>query len=389
MLGTLGVAVLLFTIAFVLEHVAGCAFDGPGLSDYLQLRMQTLPGNTTDEKCSMLAGRTVFPDKSEYPSVKLFLFHHEEPELLTDWLQYHAYIFGLKNLHVLDHHSADEQICRALTLYKACGVHVESFTQNFTEKAQALTGLMKKYNDSFLVPLDADEFIVNPIRSPHNDDVRLGIRVDRGHILTVFKNLLIDGRKYKFDAAYIIKYDEATCNASLAYQDHRDPTFRRVMNPGFFAWDSDNLRPAVRKTFYYSDGFINTDQGNHHGEVVNDNHHANSWFDRAVKANVSAFFHFTDLSLFHMYFPSYYGQRLKVIRGAEAYGHNENTNCSKVGQGQPYCFLAQIYRKDDKVAHDKYMAGCSASPRDILSTWVFRRWFEKNTMSLQELVGVV
>jgi hypothetical protein len=365
-------------------QIAACDFD-KDMEDYAQARLTSFPGQTTQDKCSALAGRTQPPSERAYPAVHLFLFHHEEPELLTDWLQYHGAIFGLKNLHVIDHQSADSKICRALALYKACGVEVVDFRLAFNKKSEALSSLMKQHNSSFLVPLDADEFIFNPIRAGTNG--LIGIKVDRDAILGVFKELAIDGRKYKFDFGYLVKYDEETCQASLSFTDHRDPNYRRVMNHGYFSWFGDNLPPVMRKTFYYSDGFINTDQGNHHGAVEHDMSHSNSFSDPLVKENPAHYFQFTNLSLFHMFFPSYYGQKYKYIRGAEAYGHNEHTNCKTVGQGKDYCRHASYYRKDDEVAFAKYLSGCTAGAHDSASTLVFRRWFKRNALTMHEIVG--
>jgi hypothetical protein len=368
------------------SRTAGCAFDKV-MEDYAQLRLNSFPGQTTQERCSALAGRTRPPSELEYPAVHLFLFHHEEPELLTDWLQYHGAVFGLKNIHIIDHQSSDTKICRVLAVYKACGVEVVDFRLPFNQKSEALSSMMKQHNISFLVPLDADEFIFKPIRATSGINGLIGITVDRDAILGVFKELAIDGRKYKFDFGYLVKYDDETCHASLAFTDHRDPNYRRVTNHGYFSWSGDNLPPVTRKTFYYSDGFISTDQGNHHGEVEHDMSHSNSWSDRHVKENPTHYFQFTNLSLFHMFFPSYYGQKFKYIRGAEAYGHHEHTNCSKVGQGRDYCHHANFYRKDDEVAFSKYLSGCTAGAHDSASTLVFRRWFKRNALTMQEITG--
>jgi hypothetical protein len=122
---------------------------------------------------------------------------------------------------------------------------------------------------------------------------------DRDSILGVFKEQAIDGRKYTFDVGYLVKYDEETCQASLSFTDHRDPwdpNYRRVTNHGYFSWSGDNLPPVMRKTFYYSDGFINTDQGNHHGEVEHDRSHSNCFTDRLIKENPTHYFQFTELS---------------------------------------------------------------------------------------------
>jgi hypothetical protein len=64
--------------------------------------------------------------------------------------------------------------------------------------------MMKQHNSSFLVPPDADEFIFNPIRATSCTNGLIGIKVDRDAILGVFKELAIDGWKYKFDFGYLV-----------------------------------------------------------------------------------------------------------------------------------------------------------------------------------------
>jgi hypothetical protein len=159
------------------------------MEDYVQLRLNSFPGQITQERCSTLPSRTQPPSQQTYPAVQLFLFHHEEHELLTDWLQCHGASFGLQNLHVIDHQSSDTKICRSLALYKACGVEVVDFRLAFNKETEALSSLMMQHNTrnspffifyfflvthvvyesikatscTFLVPLDADEFIFNPV----------------------------------------------------------------------------------------------------------------------------------------------------------------------------------------------------------------------------------
>jgi hypothetical protein len=56
-------------------------------------------------------------------------------------------------------------------------------------------------------------------------------------------------------------------------------------------------------------------------------------------------------------------------------------------QGKDYCHHANFYRKDDEVAFAKYVSGCTAGTHDSASTLVFRRWFKRNALTMQEIIG--
>jgi hypothetical protein len=60
---------------------------------------------------------------------------NDEYELLSDWLQYHAYMFGIPNLHVVDHNSKDVRVCRVRALYKLCGMRFTHHGGGFDKRA--------------------------------------------------------------------------------------------------------------------------------------------------------------------------------------------------------------------------------------------------------------
>jgi hypothetical protein len=100
--------------------------------------------------------------------------------------------------------------------------------------------------------------------------------------------------------------------------------------------------------------------------------YSSSWFVPLGKANPAHYFQFTNLSLLYMIYPSYYGQKFKYIRGAEAYWHHVHTNCSRSGkEGIIVTTLTFI-----GVAFSKYL-----SAHDYASTLVYRRWFKRNALT--------
>jgi hypothetical protein len=313
----------------------------------------------------------------------LFLFQNEEHELLADWLQYHAYLFGISSLVVIDHKSHSQHICGLLALYERCGATVVSYTGEFAHKHRKLSETMRSYPKSMLIPLDADEFIV--LQEHNTTGHNSGLTYNRENIVRAINGLSIDGRKYKFAASYVLRYDGKVCDSIMHHNEQEQLTFRRALPNGYthlLAHDSPGPRG---KTFFYSDGFISTDQGNHFGEVKHDHGDVNK--AAPVLANISHYFLFTDLTLLHMSTPSYQGAKRKVLRGADAYGFTDRTNCSAVSLGKGYCAPAQLYRHDSPEVQASYMASCQRRKLDTFSTGAFNEWFRRYSLSMEDLVG--
>lgn len=102
--------------------------------------------------------------------VVLFLFHQNEIELISDWLQYHTYMFGISNIVVVDNMSANAGVCKLLALYQQCGLLVVEYAGKFSTKAVLLSKIMRNTSAELLIPLDTDEFVVSLLNKTEDDE---------------------------------------------------------------------------------------------------------------------------------------------------------------------------------------------------------------------------
>lgn len=370
---------LLAVLVHMPSFIVGC--------DYLQykdwaVKQIEILGRNFRVPCHALSGGNVEHRDKFNASVKLFIFQQDESELFPDWLQYHGYLFGLENIHIIDHLSKDPNMCKLLALYNTCGANVTIHTGPFSSKHRTLTRVMRDTGpDTFLIPLDVDEFIALP--TLHNNGSMKTVKFETTAIHNSIEQLPVDGRKYKFAADHPIKYDVTHCE-KLQHTNHT----RRALEGGSLGKSQHLLHHT--KTFYYSNGFINTDQGNHFGEVMHDEHHINT--DKLVLANVTHFFFVSDLVLLHIHVSTYSSMQNKILRGANAYNYTDATDCTVVGSGKHYCSMAKHFRAQNKASYSIFMNECAqrgvqydgSEPVRLDS---FSEWFKKHSLSMGELVG--
>ena len=176
-----------------------------------------------------------------------------------------------------------------------------------------------KYNGSFLVPLDADEFIVSFNKTKLGTNT--GLVIDRRLILNEIRTVPVDGRKYKFSGSHPVKHNISTCDLALSGNTSQHLEDRRVLAGGFSK--ASQYRPKMSKTFFYSEGFISTDQGYHLGRVENDKYVA----ELKVKNHTHTYFKLPTVSLLHYSASSYAHSKAKYLRAADAYGFNRTAEC--------------------------------------------------------------
>lgn len=362
-------------VGILIRAICGCDFSD--FENWASKRLETFGPNVSNV-CDALSGGFSSP-KGSNPHI--FLFQSDEHEVLADWLQYHSYLVGLKNIHIVDQESQNPQICKLLALYKSCGVDI-TIENSFVNKHRALSGLMKMYNSSFLIPMDADEFIAVNGSTPQ-------FTSDREIILNQWRNLSVDGRKYKF-ASVVARYDAVECKITKKNAGF-DPQYRRVTKKAMAG--PPQYPPHMLKTFFYSDGFIATDQGNHHGIVQHDMGH-NMSRDPVVKENLAHYFQFTNLTLIHYFASSYHSMRHKILRAAKAYNFTATTNCDNITtNGLQYCRLAKGYEASSLSSHVHYLQNCRTfdSPKGSkvpsVSLSSFREWFVVHAKSFADLIG--
>jgi hypothetical protein len=371
--------VLLITVMLTLVAVRHSC-DINAQKDWAADRLKAL-ANDKKKACQRLS-TDIIPDssiQSKYPGVKVAVFQKDESELMSDWLQYHSYIFGIENIHVIDNGSSNLLLCKLFALYEACGAKVETHIGSFSNKANVVSEALRQSTQTFVVPLDADEFVVHYDEA--DKDYNYGFSRER--ILDQFNALPRDGRKYKFRASQPVRYPQKVCIDTMSLHKS-NATYRRTAHPGF-AGPAQYI-PLMYKNFYLRDGFLATDQGNHHGYVTHDNgHHVST--DAAVIANSTHFFATSTLSLLHFWVSSYQSMKAKMVRGQKAYNYDvETVDCSLVSTGKKYCYAGREFAAESEQSKQYYLEVCENAEDDVPINHLYE-WFQQHTLTMEELVG--
>jgi hypothetical protein len=373
---------LFIVLALLYSFAEPCNLDDKVQIAVAKEALAALSSNAT-LACDRLVGGAINDAEISAVNAKLFLFHNNEVETLSDWLQYHAHVFGFNNIVVIDHASTVQSTCDTLAIYQTCGVRIINYKGSFQKKYEALTKAMKGYKDSFLIPLDCDEFITFPLHD--RDGVITGYSPSREKIRMSLNKLVVDGRKYKFSHVYPVYNNHDVCVASLNHTDSPGPVQRRVMNG--ICTGKPQYADYQSKTFFFSEGFISTDQGNHFGEVKHDQHHVNMHKD--VVNNLPHYFATSELALLHYSATTYYSMKQKMIRGAAAYGyHRSDEPCVKTKLGYGYCAMARHYRANSASSEKHYMSFCevNSTARNV-SVEGFRKWFVDSAVNITRFIS--
>lgn len=92
--------------------------------------------------------------------VKIFTMVKGEDDIVEDWVLYHGYLFGFKNVYVIDNNSRDNTFPLLVTLRKRYGINIYRLP-DYTKKGFYMTVLFRKYcKNEFGFPVDIDEFVV-------------------------------------------------------------------------------------------------------------------------------------------------------------------------------------------------------------------------------------
>ncbi len=129
--------------------------------------------------------------------VACVMMQKNEMDLLELWICYHAGLFGLTNLHVVDNGSDIPEVIEILRYYRTIGLNVDfskSTDNDFIAKGEILGNIMRKIDieqaADIVVPLDCDEFFAvqtnNGITVDKNDILlELGLYKNNPHVLRV------------------------------------------------------------------------------------------------------------------------------------------------------------------------------------------------------------
>lgn len=377
----LAALIVSLTYFIVVCLVQGCVFSNAKLKQWAHSRWSQM----SDNPCTFLSGGELRTSNDLKAKVKVFLFQKDEEEVLSDWLQYYSYIFGSENLVVIDHESQSQDVCRLLELYRLCGTEVITFSGSFEKKHAILTKEMLKHKNTFLLPLDADEFIVTDSSARDASSVA-SLHIDRARIHQAFHALPVDGRKYKFAYTYNTRPNATACHDFVApsrVNTTSDRSNRRTVTSQL-ALDKQPYFPRS-KTFYHSDGFLYTDQGNHYGAVRHDHNVLND--NPAIQRNLTHYFAPLDASLLHYTMSSYTARKNKYLRGFAAYNFTLNTDCSQEKNGLGYCNEAKYFLNSTDNGRNFYLQTCLSNQTGTSLASV-SDWFLHRAHSMSAILGV-
>jgi hypothetical protein len=212
--------------------------------------------------------------------IKIFSFIKDEILFIEDWIKYHSSIIGIENIHIIDQGSTDGTL-NILKKYK--GINLHQIKDSFDKKSIILSNIMKQNKNCFLIPLDADEFLT---LKNSND-----LCTDKDKIISYINNLPVQAFRYKFNQIDVIPSKETISDPLVNLTSFKTKWYE--------SWKH------YAKTFYHSNFFVSTDQGNHKGSV---NGHG-----KDMK---------TDLTIVHYDVTDYNHFVRKTTRGAIAYNHH-------------------------------------------------------------------
>lgn len=175
---------------------------------------------------------------------KIFCVTRDEYDLIEDFILYYGYFFGYNNIVIIDNNSINPIVLDVYKKYSDLGITVvntPSYTIN--SQGQAFTKFMRQYASQckWLIGLDTDEFMAP-----------------------------VDEKQDLLDILQNIPSNVSFCNIFENYNSLVDPTHKDYIDNKFNrpAKSITTFYPVnISKTFYKSESFKSTQNGNHHGEV--------------------------------------------------------------------------------------------------------------------------
>jgi hypothetical protein len=169
--------------------------------------------------------------------VAILMMQKDEETLLEPWIVYHAYLFGISNLFVLDNGSTNHDVCRTLKKYSSLGLNVNykhSTQEDYARKGEivgeTLIQVDKNLNHDIFIPLDCDEFVLL-----RNDD-----------------------NSYSADKKEILDYLQIHINEPRVMRVEQNLANVLGSVGRYWAW-------KYQKTFYSASSFESMDHGYHTG----------------------------------------------------------------------------------------------------------------------------
>ena len=217
------------------------------------------------------------------PKLKIFLMTRNEPELIEDWIRYHAHFFGMDNIHILDG-SDNDFVLSVYEKFRPKGLNVHYSRSGLDDLANELTALMHQHkgHGNFLIKLDTDEFLAHAL--PTNFRPRTART--RGLIRRLVKQS--DEKGSSRTVGLIVSFIDYYFSRQAISTDHFDDFFADLPVTGqrykasFTVWSHPKEKYCAQpcraledfttpqfthmKSFFHSDSFVSVDLGCHVGE---------------------------------------------------------------------------------------------------------------------------
>jgi len=183
--------------------------------------------------------------------IKVFCMTKNEYDLIEDFILYYGYLFGYKNVTIIDNNSDNPQVLDIYIKYQKLGLNVV-FESNYTNQGQgdAFTKYMtlEKFNCDFLIGLDTDEFLFSLEDLKNGND-----SFCKTKILQIFDNYKLEDTLFKINIY-------PTSVVDILNDKYVNNKF---INPATDIIYFTNQVEDVKKFFVRSNSFINTNNGNH------------------------------------------------------------------------------------------------------------------------------
>jgi hypothetical protein len=185
-------------------------------------------------------------------NVCIVSFCKDEYELIEDFINYHAYLFGIHNIYIIDNNSTHPHVLNIYEQFKQKGGNL-SYCSYYNQQGSKTTEIMNlnKHKYQYLIGLDIDEFI------------NLRNSEDLSDITNYFNNLPKDIEKFVISC-----FNSVTDPNNSNYINNKISYPPRNINY-FIDMGYTNTNSYTKKCFYKSNTFISTYLGNHDGNTFN------------------------------------------------------------------------------------------------------------------------
>lgn len=215
--------------------------------------------------------------------VKIFLLTKNEALYIEDWIKYHGYLFGYKNLFILDG-SDDKHVLEIYKKYIDKGLNVNYSSSGLNDVCQELNKYIheNKGDSSFLIKLDTDEFLAytEPFLMPNINFLekfltRNYLKTKHSYLRQILLEKIFNvkhEKKQVFTHGILKKFEELPVTgqrykASLTMWSF--PSREFVANPCRNLVDFTTLQFTHVKSFFHSASFVSVDLGCHSGMSTN------------------------------------------------------------------------------------------------------------------------